>query len=503
MTTTAKRQHGTLRGWLLTYNLGMLLIILVAVIILFGLLFNLLAQMQSRNSQYEAINTLSRLISQHRLLFTQVAGEDDQQVIDDLRKEMRQTDHDVKVCLHRLAIDFESDSSRYFLHKGIANGMQFIDENLTLLLEMEGQQESLEYFSLFYTIDRVYSYLQEYTVNRYLPLIVSADIAWILGTEHKILNYRAITILLFLLIAIIYTIVTYEITMRLVRPVASMVESARQIFHGRFDGEEIPIEGPVELQYLEQSMNQMRDSLRERMEMIEQNALLEKKIHRQEIERIRTTRELEKARYNALQSQINPHFLFNTLNVISRTALFEGANATVDLLDTLASIFRYTLEHHDDVSLAEELQFVRKYLTIQQYRFKERLTFSVHCPPQLGELRIPPLIIQPFVENAMIHGLEPKVDGGSVTIAVTEEAKSVRITITDTGVGIEEEKRETVREKSTQHIGIKNITDRLSLYYKGKAQVQIARVDKDGGTAVTIILPYRSGGKKSVYPADC
>ncbi len=501
MGTAAKRQRGTLQGWLLSYNLGMLIIILASVIILFGLLFTLLAQMQSRNSQYEAINTLSRQISQHRLLFTQIIGEDDPLAASSLNEELEILNHDLRITLHRLAVDYESDSSRYFIQKGIANGLQFIAESLEALLSMEDRQ-SPEYFSRFYATDKVYTYLQEYTVNRYLPLIVRADIAWILTTEHKILNYRAITILLFVLIAITYTIATYEMTMRLVRPVDTMVQSARQIINGHFDGPEIPIEGPVELQYLEQSMNQMRESLRERMEMIEENAQLEKRIHRQEVERIRTTRELEKARYNALQSQINPHFLFNTLNVISRTALFEGADATVDLLDTLASIFRYTLQHHDDVTLAEELLFVRKYLTIQQYRFKERLTFSVECPPQLSDLRIPPLVVQPFVENAMIHGLEPKVEGGSVTIAVAEVAKSVVITITDTGVGIDLEQLGRAQKEGKQHIGIKNITDRLNLYYKGKAQVDIGRVNEAGGTTVTITLPYRSGGKKSVHPTD-
>jgi len=235
------------------------------------------------------------------------------------------------------------------------------------------------------------------------------------------------------------------------------------------------------------------------MEMIERNALLEKTVHRQELERIKTTRELEKARYQTLQSQINPHFLFNTLNVISRTALFEGAHTTVDLLDSLASIFRYSLQLHDDVTLQEELQFVRRYLTIQQHRFKERLRFSVESPADLDELRIPPLIIQPFVENAMIHGLEPKVEGGEVAIAVIEEAGQVLITVTDTGVGIDPARIDAVTAKDSRRIGIRNITDRLELYYKGRASVAIAPANGGEGTRVSIRLPRRSGGRKHVH----
>lgn len=501
MKRSAQDQRGTLRGWLLSYNLGMLAIILIATVILFSVLFNLLAQMQSRNSQYEAVNTFSRQLSQHRQLFGLITAEQDSGEQEQLLSELAILGRELQISLHRLAVDFDSDSRRYFIQQGIANGLQFIDENLATLLTMERSEENLEYFSRFYTTDRVYSYLQDYAINQYLPQIVSADIAWILATEHMILNYRGISALLFILIAIIYTIATYEMTMRLVRPVSTMVDTARQIIHGEFDGPQIPIEGPAELQYLEQSMNQMRDSLRKRMEMIEQNALLEKRVHSQEIERIKTTRELEKARYNALQSQINPHFLFNTLNIISRTALFEGANTTVDLLDTLSSIFRYTLQHQDDVTLKEELQFVRKYLTIQQYRFKERLSFTIEADPALDEVRIPPLIIQPFVENAMIHGLEPKVEGGKVSITATRKGRTVMLTVEDSGVGIDLEWFKKSPKKEREHIGIKNITDRLQLYYKRKASVEVERISEAGGTRVTLTLPYRSGGKVDVHVA--
>ncbi len=493
------KQQGSLREWLLTYNLGMLLIILVVAIILFGLLFNLLEQMQSRNSRYEAVNTFSRQLGLHRGLFSGITAEGDPRRRAGLLEEMAILDRDLRVSLHRLQVDHAGDRERHFIQRGIANGLQFIDEAREILLSMADRRQTPEYFSLYYTTEKVYSYLQDYAVNRYLPSLVRSDIAWILATEHEILNYRAVSILFFILIAIIYGVVTYEMNMRLVRPVSAMVDAAREIFHGRFDGTEIPLEGPAEIRYLEQSMNQMRASLKERMEMIERNALLEKTVHRQELERIKTTRELEKARYQTLQSQINPHFLFNTLNVISRTALFEGAHTTVDLLDSLASIFRYSLQLHDDVTLQEELQFVRRYLTIQQHRFKERLRFSVESPADLDELRIPPLIIQPFVENAMIHGLEPKVEGGEVAIAVIEEAGQVLITVTDTGVGIDPARIDAVTAKDSRRIGIRNITDRLELYYKGRASVAIAPANGGEGTRVSIRLPRRSGGRKHVH----
>ena len=196
-------------------------------------------------------------------------------------------------------------------------------------------------------------------------------------------------------------------------------------------------------------------------------------------------------RYNALQAQINPHFLFNTLNVISRTALFEGADTTVDLIDSLASIFRYTLEYHDDVSLKEELHFVSEYLAIQQYRFKERLRYSIVCPEELEDLRLPPFVIQPFVENAMIHGLEPMIEGGEISIVIKKENKRAIMTITDTGVGIDLEKFELALKQKKQHIGIQNIIGRLDLYFNGKSRVDLQKVNESGGTRVTLDLPIK------------
>ena len=500
-TTKALKKPGTLRSWLLSYNIVMLCIILALVIILFGAVFSLLAEMQNRNNTYQSLNTLTKQLIESRQLYKTYAetspGKSDEEVLADYMT----LDKDIQMILEQLEVGYEESSTLYFLHRGITNGLRFIKESIETMEDLEPSRQSQEYYNVFYTGDKVYSYLQDYTSNRYLSYTVEADAFWMNDTQIRIKNYRGIAILLFLIIAISYTIVVYKMTMRLVRPVNKMVETAEQISSGNFEGQEIPLEGPEELIFLEKNLNQMKQSLRERLEMIAENAKLETMVHSQEMEHMRTTRELEKARYKALQSQINPHFLFNTLNIISRTALFEEANSTVDLIDNLASIFRYTLEYHDDVTIEKELQFVREYLTIQQFRFADRLDFSIHCPEEFNEVKIPPLVIQPFVENAMIHGLEPKVEGGRVEIVVSKEGRRLIIQITDTGVGIESSKLNLIQFDGKQHIGVKNISDRLKHYYKGKANLALSRIGEEGGTKVTISLPIKSGGNRSVQTA--
>ncbi len=494
--TKRLRKPGTLRSWLLSYNIVMLCIILALVIILFGAVFSLLGEMQSRNNTYQDLNTLTKQLVDSRQLYKRYGEMTSDTSQQEVLADYRILDRAINVSLQRLNIAYEVNPSLHFLHTGIANGLQFIKESIETMEKLE--PASQEYYNVFYTGDKVYTYIQDYTFNRYLSYTVASDAFWMKDAQIRIRNYRTFAILLFIIIAITYTIVVYKMTMRLVRPVNKMVDTASQISSGNFEGDPIPLEGPEELIYLEKNLNQMKQSLRERLEMITENTKLEKMIHSQEMEQMRTTRELEKARYKALQSQINPHFLFNTLNIISRTALFEEANNTVDLIDNLASIFRYTLEYHDDVTIEEELRFVREYLTIQQFRFADRLKYSIQCPKEFFDVRIPPLVIQPFVENAMIHGLEPKVEGGTVEILLNKEGRRLIIQITDTGVGIESEKLDQIQFDGKQHIGVKNISDRLKLYYRGKANLALSRVSEEGGTKVTISLPLKAGGRKGV-----
>jgi sensor histidine kinase YesM len=487
-----KKQPGTLRSWLLSYNLAMLCVILMLVIILFSSIFSLLGNMQARTNQYQAINLLTNQLIDSRNLYHRFGESKTKEQREDLLIDFSILNREIDISLHRLNVSYEENPKLYFLYKGIDNGLDFIKLALSQMETLDPLTQTKEYFSIYYTGDKVYPYLQDYAFNKYLSYEVEADATWMKEAQNRVSQYRTFSVFLFILIAFSYSLIVYKMTMRLVRPVNKMVETADQIYHGNFDGPPIPLEGPEELIYLERNLNQMKQSLRERLDMIEENAQLEKLVHSQELEQMRTTRELEKARYKALQSQINPHFLFNTLNIISRTALFEDANSTVDLIDSLASIFRYTLEYHDDVLLKDELEFVRQYLTIQQFRFGDRLAFSITCPPEFNPVKIPPLIIQPFVENAMAHGLEPKEEGGRIDVTVTKEGKRLVISIIDTGVGIDLAKANLPKSNGKQHIGVKNISDRLKLYYKGKANLAITRVSKEGGTSVTITLPHRT-----------
>lgn len=172
--------------------------------------------------------------------------------------------------------------------------------------------------------------------------------------------------------------------------------------------------------------------------------------------------------------------------------MFENADRTNKLIQSLAAIFRYSLEHQDEITIREELFFIEQYLKIQKARFNERLTYSINCGELCKNILIPPLILQPLVENAIIHGIEPKEEGGLVSIDIFKQLNSVIINIKDTGVGIDEDFDVKDSTKSTKghNIAIYNIKERLKIYFNNNASISFNRLNENGGSCVKIIIPY-------------
>ncbi len=232
---------------------------------------------------------------------------------------------------------------------------------------------------------------------------------------------------------------------------------------------------------------------------IVQQELNEKNIKFMEVEKakIQMEKELEYSQLKALQSQVNPHFLFNVLNSISTLALIEKAPKTQEVICNLAEILRYTLKKVDKmVALETVINYVTSYLQIQKVRFGPRLEFYIDIETECRKVKIPFMIVQPFVENAIIHGLELKEDGGIIKINIYEAGKSVVICIEDDGIGIENSmlelinlgKEEDYRRNTSSGIGINNIKQRMTYHYGDRYSINItSRINK--GTEVKIILP--------------
>lgn len=209
---------------------------------------------------------------------------------------------------------------------------------------------------------------------------------------------------------------------------------------------------------------------------------------------------LRAAELKALQSQVNPHFMFNTLNTIARLALLEGAERTQEVVYALSDLLRNHLRDNEQMSTLEaEIKGVSAYLLIQKARFGDRIKTEINVPAELGQYIVPVMILQPLVENSIIHGLEKKPEGGSITISAGLEGDSLVITVVDTGVGIpkermkellQKEKRTTGNSHSTG-LGIINVHKRIQHHFGQEYGLNIIS-EAGKGTTVYIKLPNPS-----------
>jgi sensor histidine kinase YesM len=200
----------------------------------------------------------------------------------------------------------------------------------------------------------------------------------------------------------------------------------------------------------------------------------------------------------SIQSQINPHFLFNTLNTMASMSLLESSNNTVELIYALSDILRYSLRNSDKmVNISIEIDNIKKYLYIQSVRFKDKLSYKINISDNVLNCKIPAMTLQPIVENAVIHGIEPKKEFGKVYIdSETVAGNYVIFKIQDNGVGIEAAKLRSLKDKmnsssrddSNISIGIQIVQDRIKYYFGAQYGIDI-KSSPNVGTTVYIKIP--------------
>ena len=208
---------------------------------------------------------------------------------------------------------------------------------------------------------------------------------------------------------------------------------------------------------------------------------------------------LKEAQLKYLQSQINPHFLFNSLNAGAQLAMMEDAEQTGIFVEKMADFFRYNVKKgQEDATLGEELEAVDNYIYILNVRFAGDIHFSKDVDETLENVRVPSMILQPVVENSVNHGIRDIEWEGKIHLKVTGDADYIRISVKDNGKGMTPEKIESVLSGNKEHkseegdstgIGMNNVISRLELYYEEKGLVEINSDGADKGTEVVIYIP--------------
>lgn len=263
-----------------------------------------------------------------------------------------------------------------------------------------------------------------------------------------------------------------------IRPLSTLVQKMSGIKGGNFQ-EYMPVEGTLEVQELAKTYNYMLDDI-------------EKYI----AELMNTQQEKRKSEIKALQMQINPHFIYNTLASIKMLVYQNDTEKTITTIDAFISLLRNTINNTDElVTISQEIENLRNYMRIIQARYGETVQIEFYVSRSCQNCEIPKLILQPFVENAFFHGY-PSGQKGTIQINIERKEDILKIRILDDGVGLKTDTDNTVSlpVKKKEHfsgIGIRNIRERLQLLY-GQNQSLTIENSRFGGTMVTIQLPART-----------
>ncbi|WP_026518132.1 sensor histidine kinase [Butyrivibrio sp. MC2021] len=211
---------------------------------------------------------------------------------------------------------------------------------------------------------------------------------------------------------------------------------------------------------------------------------------------IEEQKKLRKAEFEVLQAQINPHFLYNTLDAIVWSAEAGNQKQVVSMVGSLSEFFKSSLNKGKEiVSVRDELQHVRSYLEIQQIRYQDILSYEIDVPNSLNECTIPKITLQPVVENALYHGIKNRRALGKITVKGIDEEDTMVLQVTDDGIGMDEERLSEVRkalsdnrEDDGQVYGLYNVNERIRLNYGDEYGISIEST-KGEGTCVMIRLP--------------
>lgn len=268
------------------------------------------------------------------------------------------------------------------------------------------------------------------------------------------------------------------------QPLQKLCDSMERVQEGDFSVSDIVVDSANEIGSLTTSFNVMTHRIQE---------LMEQNIREQEAKR--------KSELKALQSQINPHFLYNTLDSIIWMAEGKKNEEVVLMTASLARLLRQSISNEDEViSIGQEIEYARGYLTIQKMRYKDKMEFRIDVEPSILNIRLIKLVLQPIIENAIYHGLKYKESKGLLLVKGFLKDGNAVIQVIDDGVGMEPEVLEHIFEKHkvnyrSNGVGVYNVQKRLQLYYGSEYGITYES-EKGKGTTATITIPGNQEGQQ-------
>ncbi len=385
-----------------------------------------------------------------------------------------------------------TDSSIHLAERDIRNMLETYLSTADEAIQAKRGRNIDEYTAKYNECSKIKDYLNTYiySINNEQFKTNSSNYSTLINS----LRYTEImSMLIFLVASVMNILLIIILTNTITRPLTRLSAKAEEISQGSPENvEPLEVFSDDEVGKVTRAFNEMLASIKDyiariRTQLITQSEMKEKNLLMET--------HLKDAQLKYLQSQINPHFLFNTLNAGAQLAMMEGADRTVEYIRNMADFFRYNVKKSSEtVRLSEEIELVDSYMYILNVRFAGEILFEKDIDESLLDVHVPSMIIQPLVENSIKYGIKDLEPGeGKITLAVYREGNCCCIRVSDNGIGTDEEIIEKImnhekRPSETRGVGITNVMARLDLYYNNKEVFEM-KSRKNEGTHVTIKIP--------------
>ncbi|WP_029505166.1 sensor histidine kinase [Lachnoclostridium phytofermentans] len=342
----------------------------------------------------------------------------------------------------------------------------------------------------------LYSYISTYIYSLNNGLFKNNSANY-LALSNSIRSLERLSTFLIMSIASANIIIILIITQTITRPLKILAKTANQVAEGNFDVEVVEVSSHDEVGVVTKAFDQMVISIRDYITKLKESVENERNLKEREL---RMESHLKDAQLKYLQAQINPHFLFNTLNAGVQLAMLEGAEKTCEYVQNVAEFLRYSIKkNHEVVTLKEEIELVDHYLYILNVRYCGAICYEKHIDENYTRIKVPSMILQPIVENSFQYGIRDIECQGKIELSVYYEETDICVCILDNGLGMEEELVEQINKKRAREkkesresngIGLNNVMERLSLYFNSEKVVTVSSKGKNCGTEVRLYLPF-------------
>ncbi len=390
---------------------------------------------------------------------------------------------------------------RYIMEQNIVNQAENYLKIAGETIQAKRGRNVEKYKAFFEESEILHSDLQEciYSLNNAHFKINTENYFRLLSTL-RYMEIASIVILVF--IGIFNIVILYLLTKSMTKPLIELSSAANEVANGNFDVELQHLEGEDEISVVSNTFTKMVDSIQQYIQEIRESMHRESELKEHELVMESRMKEVE---LRNLQAQINPHFLFNTLNAGAQLAMMEGADKTTEFIQNMADFFRYNIKKINmDATIAEEVELVDKYIYIINVRFTGEINYSKEVDESVSNIRIPSMVLQPIIENAISYGVRNIDWEKHVDLKVTRDDELVYLSIKDNGIGMSKEAIEKVlagraselaepETKDSNGVGLANVIERLQIF-TGRDNVMDIRSEGEGkGTEFIIKIPYMEG----------